>query len=141
LPVYIPNPVEDDTAVNEHDAYITSGRDRATRHTRTRVNNQIYDSGVATVYAGDLVNVLPTHWSVEVDEKTHQFWVYRPLIDRLATTAEEYGITIILNPEAHTTAECLECGEWNDDVFRCLCGRKRHTGIDVSRSHSNDRLV
>ena len=100
---------------------------------------RLYDEGVATVYVGDLTDVLSAHWSTEVNEKTHQFWAYRSFIDRLATTAEEYGITVEVRSEAYTTAECLVCGEQDDterdgDVFRCPCGYEGHADLDASRT-------
>jgi putative transposase len=100
---------------------------------------RLYDEGVATVYVGDLTNVLSEHWSAEVNEKTHQFWAYRSFIDRLATTAEEYGITVEVESEAYTTAECPVCGERDDterdgDVFRCSCGYEGHADLDASRA-------
>ena len=99
---------------------------------------RLYDEGVATVYVGDLTDVLSEHWSAEVNEKTHQFWAYRSFIDRLATTAEEYGITVEVESEAYTTVECPMCGERdeterNGDAFRCSCGYEGHADLDASR--------
>ena len=99
---------------------------------------RLYDEGVATIYVGDLTDVLSEHWSARVNEKTHQFWAYRSFIDRLATTAEEYGITVEVESEAYTTAECPVCGERDDtdrdsDVFRCSCGYEGHADLDASR--------
>ena len=99
---------------------------------------RLYDEGVATVYVGDLTNILSEHWSAEVNEKTHQFWAYRSFIDRLAMTAEEYGITVEVRSEAYTTAECPVCGERekterDGDVFRCSCGYEGHADLDASR--------
>jgi len=100
---------------------------------------RLCDEGVATVYVGDLIDVLSEHWSAVVNEKTHQFWAYRAFIDRLATTAEEYGITVEVRSEAYTTAECPVCGERekterDGDVFRCSCGYEGHADLDASRT-------
>ena len=100
---------------------------------------RLYDEGVATVYVGDLTDVLSEHWSAWVNEKTHQFWAYRSFIDRLATTAEEYGITVEVRSEAYTTAECPACGERektdrHDDLFRCQCGYEGHADLGASRT-------
>ncbi|NHN46613.1 transposase [Halostella sp. JP-L12] len=100
---------------------------------------RLYGEDVATVYVGDLTDVLSAHWSPEVNEKTHQFWAYRSFIDRLVTTAEEYGITVEVESEAYTTAECPECGEHDDterdgDVFYCPCGYEGHADLDASRT-------
>jgi len=100
---------------------------------------RLYDEGVATVYVGNLANVLSAHWSAEVNEKTHQFWAYRAFIDRLATTAEECGITVEVESEAYTTAECPVCGERDEtdrdgDMFWCSCGYEGHADLDASRT-------
>jgi putative transposase len=100
---------------------------------------RLYDEGVSTVYVGDLTDVLSQHWSARVNEKTHQFWAFRAFIDRLATTAEEYGITVEVASEAYTTAECPVCGERDDterdgDVFRCSCGYEGHADLGASRT-------
>jgi putative transposase len=100
---------------------------------------RLYAEGVDTVYVGDLTDVLVDYWSAEVNEKTHQFWAYRSFIDRLATTAEEYGITVEVRSEAYTTAECPVCGERekterDGDVFRCSCGYEGHADLGASRT-------
>jgi putative transposase len=117
----------------------TRRRDHAQEALVRDLMGRLYDEGVATVYVGDLTDVLSTHWSAEVNEKTHQFWAYRSFIDRLAMTAEEYGITVEVRSEAYTTAECPECGERDDteragDVFRCPCGYEGHADLDASRT-------
>jgi putative transposase len=116
----------------------TRRRDHAQNALVRNLMDRLYDEGVAVVYVGDLTDVLSTHWSAEVTEKTHQFWAYRTFIDRFATTAEEYGITVEVRSEAYTTAECPACGERDDtdrngDVFRCSCGYEGHADIDASR--------
>ena len=78
-----------------------------------------------------------THWSVEVNAKTHNFWAFRAFIDRLADTAVEFGITVEMKPEANTTRECPECGEREDtvrsgDSFWCPCGYEGHADLDAS---------
>ncbi|MEF8830479.1 MAG: transposase [Halobacteriales archaeon] len=117
----------------------TRRRDHAQDALVRDVLERLYVEGVATVYVGDLSDVLSTHWSAEVNEKTHQFWAYRSFIDRLATTAEEYGITVKVESEAYTTVECPVCGERentdrNGDVFRCSCGYEGHADLDASRT-------
>jgi len=49
---------------------------------------RLYDEGLATVYVGDLTDVLDTHWSVRVNEKTHNFWAFKKFIHRLACVCE-----------------------------------------------------
>jgi putative transposase len=117
----------------------TRRRDHAQDALVRDLMERLYDEGVATVYVGDLTDVLSEHWSAAVNEKTHQFWAYRSFIDRLATTAEEYGITVEVESEAYTTAECPVCGERDDterdgDVFRCSCGYEGHADLGASRA-------
>jgi putative transposase len=100
---------------------------------------QLYDESVATVYVGDLTDVLLEHWSLGVNGKTHQFWAHRLLVDRLGTTANECGIRVELRSEAFTTATCVACGERLEtkrcgDVFRGSCGYEGHTDLDASRT-------
>jgi putative transposase len=99
----------------------------------------LYAEGVDSVYVGDLTDVLSTHWSAEVNTKTHQFWAFRAFIDRLSYTAKEYGITVKVRSEADTTRTCPECGEQEDtnrdgDVFRCPCGHEAHADLCASRT-------
>ncbi|AXG06279.1 transposase [Haloplanus rubicundus] len=117
----------------------TRRRDHAQDALARDLIERLYDEGIATVYVGDLTDVLSEHWSAEVNEKTHQFWAYRSFIDRLATTAEEYDITVKVRSEAYTTAECPVCGERGEterdnDVFRCLCGYEGHADLGASRT-------
>ncbi len=117
----------------------TRRRDHAQDALVRDLMDRLYDEGVATVYVGDLTDVLSAHWSVRVNEKTHNFWAYRSFIDRLATTAEEYGITVKVESEAYTTAECPVCGEREQterygDVFRCSCGYEGHADLGASRT-------
>ena len=117
----------------------TRRRDHAQDALVRDLMKRLYDEGVATVYVGNLTGVLSEHWSAVVNEKTHQFWAYRSFIDRLATTAEEYGITVEVESEAYTTAACPVCGERDDterdgDVFRCSCGYEGHADLDASRT-------
>ena len=117
----------------------TRRRDHAQEALVRELIERLYAEGVATVYVGDLTNVLSTHWCTEVNAKTHQFWAFRAFIDRLSYTAEEYGITVEVQSEADTTRTCPACGEQdntdrNRDVFRCPCGHEAHADLCASRT-------
>jgi len=117
----------------------TRRRDHAQETLVRDLLERLYAAGVATVYVGDLTDVLSTHWCAEVNEKTHQFWAFRGFIDRLACTAEEYGISVEVRSEADTTRKCPACGEQDDtdrdgDVFRCPCGHEAHADLCASRT-------
>jgi len=71
----------------------TKRRDHAQNALVRDLVERLYDEGVATVYVGDLTDVLEAHWSVRVNEKTHNFWAFKKFIHRLACVCEEYGIS------------------------------------------------
>lgn len=101
--------------------------------------NRLDGQGVSTVYVGDLTDVLDTHWSVTVNEKTHNFWAYRRFLDRLTHVTAEYGINVVEQSEAFTTQTCPACGESDEthrhgDFFRCkVCGFEGHADLKASR--------
>ena len=39
--------------------------------------NNLYAEGINIVYIGDLTDVLDTHWSVESNAKTQNFWAFK----------------------------------------------------------------
>jgi len=71
----------------------TKRRDHAQNALVRDLVERLYDEGVATVYVGDLTDVLETHWSVRVNEKTHNFWAFKKFIHRLSCVCEVYGIS------------------------------------------------
>ncbi len=100
---------------------------------------KLHSEGVATVYIGDLTDVLKTHWSVRVNEKTHNFWTFRVFIDQLACTAEECGISVEIRSEAWTSKTCPNCGSTmntirHQDTLTCSCGFEGHAGVASNRS-------
>lgn len=107
---------------------------------------RLYAEGVSQIYVGDLTDVLATHWSTRVNEKTHQFWAFRSFIDRIATTAEEYGIEVEVRSEAWTTQTCPACGEREEttrsaDVFRCSCGYEGHADLTPPEPSSRNSSI
>ncbi|EMA60872.1 transposase [Halorubrum kocurii JCM 14978] len=100
---------------------------------------RVYADGVDTVYIGELTGVLETHWFVEVNAKTHNFWAFRKFVDRLACTAEEYGISIEVQSEAWTSQECPQCGSTDrttrhQDTLTCPCGFEGHADLTASQT-------
>ncbi len=103
---------------------------------------RLHVEGVSTVFVGDLTSVLETHWSVEVNAKTHNFWAFRAFINRLAYTVEEYGITVEARSEAWTSQECPDCGERDEtvhhrDTLMCPCGFEGHADLTASETFLN----
>jgi putative transposase len=126
----------------------TAWRDHAMDALARDLFERLYLEGVSTVYVGALTDVLSTHWSVEANTKTHNFWAFRAFIDRLETTAEEYGIDVRERSEAWTSQECPNCGSTDqttrhEDTLTCPCGFEGHADLTASRTflqrHSDKR--
>ncbi|WP_254824872.1 RNA-guided endonuclease InsQ/TnpB family protein [Haloglomus halophilum] len=117
----------------------TKRRDHAQDALCRDLIERLYDEGVSTVYVGALTDVLETHWSVRANEKTHNFWAFRAFIDRLACTAEEYGMTVEIRSEAWTSQECPQCGSTDRttrhrDSLTCPCGFDGHADLTASET-------
>ncbi len=117
----------------------TKRRDHAQDALARDLIERLYDEGVSTVYVGDLTDVLETHWSVETNAKTHNFWAFRAFVTRLACTAEEYGISVEVRSEAWTSQTCPNCGSTTDtvrhqDSLACSCGFEGHADLVASES-------
>ena len=92
-----------------------------------------------TVYIGGLTDVLDRHWSVEANAKTHNFWAFKQFTERLACTAEEYGISVEVRSEAWTSQECPQCGGTSrttrhQDTLTCPCGFEGHADLTASET-------
>jgi putative transposase len=117
----------------------TQRRDHAQAALCRNVIERLYAEGVDTVYIGDLTGVLATHWSVEANAKTHNFWAFRKFVDRLACTAEEYGISVEVRSEAWTSQECPQCGSTDrttrhQETLTCACGFEGHADLTASKT-------
>jgi len=126
----------------------TKRRDHAQDALARNIIERLYDDGVSTVYVGALTDVLDTHWSVETNAKTHNFWAFRAFVNRLACTAEEYGISVEVRSEAWTSQTCPNCGSTEDtirhkDTLTCPCGFEGHADLVASetflRRHQNSK--
>jgi putative transposase len=126
----------------------TKRRDHAQDALARDLIERLYDEGVSTVYVGALTDVLETHWSVETNAKTHNFWAFRAFANRLACTAEEYGMSVKVRSEAWTSQTCPNCGSTEDtirheDTLTCPCGFEGHADLVASetflRRHQNSK--
>ncbi len=75
----------------------------------------------------------------ETNAKTHNFWTFRAFIDRLACTAEEFGISVEVRSEAWTSQECPNCGSTDRTTRHCdtlsfPCGFKGHADLTASET-------
>jgi len=117
----------------------TKRRDHAQNALVRDLVERLYDEGVATVYVGDLTDVLETHWSVRVNEKTHNFWAFKKFIHRLSCVCEVYGISLEAESEAWTSQTCPECGDHEEtvrhgDTLTCPCGFEGHADLTASET-------
>ncbi|MCD2205200.1 transposase [Halobacterium sp. KA-6] len=105
-------------------------RDAAVKHAA----EWLLERNISTVYVGDLKDVLDSHWSASVNEKTHAFWSHGQLLDRLELTLGDVGITVESVSEADSSSLCPECGSRDvnrsGDDFRChACELDAHSDI------------
>lgn len=105
-------------------------RDAAVKHAA----EWLLEHNVDTVYVGDLTEVLETHWSATVNEKTHAFWSHRQLVVRLRLTFEDVGISVAAVSEHESSSQCPACGSGDmirdGDRFRCRdCELDAHADV------------
>ncbi|MCU4926553.1 transposase [Halobacteria archaeon AArc-dxtr1] len=117
----------------------TRRRDHAQETLCRDLLERLYGEGVDTVYIGGLTDVLDTHWSVETNAKTHNFWAFKQFTERLACNAEEYGISVEVRSEAWTSQECPQCGSTDrttrhQDTLTCPCGFEGHADLTASET-------
>jgi putative transposase len=117
----------------------TRRRDHAQEALCRDLLEQLYEDGIDTVYIGGLTDVLETHWSVETNAKTHNFWAFKKFTERLACTAAEYGISVEVRSEAWTSQECPQCGSTDRttrhrDTLTCPCGFEGHADLTASET-------
>ncbi|MUW13237.1 transposase [Halorubrum sp. CBA1125] len=117
----------------------TRRRDHAQEALCRDLLERLYEDGVDTVYVGGLTDVLDTHWSVETNAKTHNFWSFKKFTERLVCTAAEFGISVEIRSEAWTSQECPQCGLTDrtmrhQDTLTCPCGFEGHADITASET-------
>jgi putative transposase len=117
----------------------TRRRDHAQEALCRDLLDRLYAEAVDIVYIGGLTDVLETHWSVETNAKTHNFWAFKQFTERLACTAEEYGISVEVRSEAWTSQECPQCSSTDrttrhQDTLTCSCGFEGHADLTASET-------
>jgi len=117
----------------------TRRRDHAQEALCRDLLDRLHKDGVDTVYIGGLTDVLETHWSVETNAKTHNFWAFKQFTERLSCTAKEYGISVEVRSEAWTSQECPQCGSTDrttrhQDTLTCPCGFEGHADLTASET-------
>ncbi|WP_207591499.1 RNA-guided endonuclease TnpB family protein [Halomontanus rarus] len=123
----------------------TRRRDHAQEALCRDLLERLYEDGVDTVYIGGLTDVLDTHWSVETNAKTHNFWAFKKFTERLTCTAEEYSISVTVRSEAWTSQECPQCGSTDrttrhQETLSCPCGFEGHADLTASETFLERQL-
>lgn len=101
---------------------------------------RLHAEGVATVFVGDLTDIVTDHWCVKVNQKTHSFWAHHRFTDRLSCVSEEYGIDVREVSEAWTSQRCPRCGVRENtvrdgDSFYCQrCQFRGHADLVGARN-------
>ena len=83
--------------------------------------------------------MLETLWSVEINAKTRNLWAFKQFTERLACTAEEYGIAVEVRSEAWTGQErprCRSTGRTtrHGDTLICPCGFEGNADLTASET-------
>jgi len=120
-------------------------RDHAQEAVCRDLLERLHEDGIDTVYLGNTTDVLETHWSAEVNAKTHNFWAFEKFRKRLVCTAAEYGISVVVESEAWTSQECPQCGSTDrttrhQDTLTCVCGFEGHADLTASETFLKRQL-
>ncbi len=93
------------------------------------------EKGVSEIVVGDVTGIRRNNnKSSKVNAMIHNFWSFRYIIERLKTTAENFGIGVKLVDERCTSSICPRCGSArtykHKRLFRCLeCGLEAHRDV------------
>jgi len=80
-----------------------------------------YEKGVGEIVIGDISHIRDkVDYNSKANSMIHNFWSFRYIIDRIKTTAENYGIRVRMISEEYTSSYCPFCG---------TKGVRRHRGL------------
>ena len=95
-----------------------------------------YEKGVGEIVVGDVGGIRQNNNknNSKANAMIHNFWSFRYIVDRLKTTAENFGIKVKLVKENNTSSICPRCGSTNTykhkRLFKCLnCGLEAHRDV------------
>ena len=107
-----------------------------------------YERGVTEIIVGDVRGIRQNNnKNSKVNAMIHNFWSFKYIIDRLITTAENFGIKVKLVKENYTSSVCPRCHSTNvykhKRLFKCLnCGLEAHRDVvgvlNIARVHDGD---
>lgn len=109
-----------------------------------------YKKGVDEIIVGDVTHIAErVRGRKKVNALIHNFWCFRYIMNRLRTTAENFGIKVTLVKESGTSSRCIRCGSRNvmrrGRLFRCLdCKLEAHRDvvgvINIASSYLNRKI-
>ena len=94
-----------------------------------------YEKGVTRIIVGDVRGIRQrNHKNGKVNAMIHNFWSFKYIIERLKTTAENFGIEVKLVKESYTSSICPRCGSTrtykHKRLFKCLdCSLEAHRDV------------
>ena len=93
-----------------------------------------YEKDVTEIIVGDVKGIRENNnKSSKVNTMIHNFWSFRYIINRLITTAENFGIKVKLVKEEYTSSVCPRCGSTNvykhKRLFKLNCGLEAHRDV------------
>ena len=93
------------------------------------------EKGVGEIIVGDITHIRDNNdKGNKINAIIHNFWSFRYTIERLKTTAENFGIKVKLVRENGTSSHCPWCNSKNvrrhKRLFKCLsCGIEAHRDV------------
>ena len=112
------------------------------RRFRDAINTIVYrfvklcfEKGVSEIIVGDITHIRDDNSKGnKINAIIHNFWSFRYIIERLKTTAENFGIKVKLVRESGTSSRCPWCNSKNvrkhKRLFKCLsCGIEAHRDV------------
>ena len=94
-----------------------------------------YEKGVTEIVVGDVSGIRENNnKNNKVNAMIHNFWSFAYIMDRLRTTAENFGIEVAFVDEAYSSSECPWCHSRRvvkrGRLFKCLdCGVEAHRDV------------
>jgi putative transposase len=80
-----------------------------------------FSKGVGEIVVGDVSHIRENNdKGNRINAMIHNFWSFRYIIERLVTTAENFGIKVRLVKENHTSSYCPFCGTKGKRITRGL---------------------
>ncbi len=105
------------------------------------------EKGVGEIVVGDVNHIRENNdKGNKINAMVHNFWSFRYIVERLRTTAENFGIKVKLVRENGTSSRCPWCGSKNvrkhKRLFKCLsCGIEAHRDVvgvlNIARLHGD----